>query len=158
MGCLSNVSEGVALQTPPHPTSPSTFNCFARLAPDIRLMIWRLTVLEPRILELELLGHGRWHSPTPSSSIVPSIRHTCYESRQEGLATYERLSFGAWINFSMDTIYVRLYQNYSQADITLGEEFLELLQATPMHRRSVSSPCGPIRGTNIYTHITDTWY
>jgi hypothetical protein len=119
MGCLGNVSDAVAVQTLQQPTSPSTFTFLARLAPEIRLMIWRSTVLEPRILELELLGHRRWHSPTPSSSIALSILHTCHESRQEGLKTYQRLGSGMWINFSIDTIYLRIYQNHSRADISL---------------------------------------
>jgi hypothetical protein len=147
MGCLRNGSKGVALQTPQQPTSPSMFTYFAKLAPEIRLVIWRLAVLEPRILELELLGHGRWKSPTPSSSIVPSILQTCNESRQEALKTYHQLGVGVWINFSIDTIYVRIYQNHIRADITLGEEFLGLLQTNPLLKR--------LRSLALWS---DTWH
>lgn len=98
-------------------------------------MIWRLTILEPRILELELLGHEQWHLPTPSSAIVPSSLRTSHESRQEALKTYQRLGFGVWINFSMDTIYLRMCQNNSRVDITVGGEFSDLLQTDPMYEQ-----------------------
>jgi hypothetical protein len=61
------------MEVPEEPTTLSTFTCFPRLAPEIRLKIWCFTVLAPRILELEFLDDGRWHSPTPCSAIIPLV-------------------------------------------------------------------------------------
>jgi hypothetical protein len=47
------------MEVPEEPTTLLIFTCFPRLAPEIRLEIWCLAVLEPRILELEFLDDGR---------------------------------------------------------------------------------------------------
>lgn len=111
-----------------------------RLAPEIRLEIWHLAVLEPRILELELLEDGQWHSSTPCSAIIPSNPHACHESRQEALKTYQRLSFGVWsrsISSISDTfsIIVGLI-------LTTRESFWNYCRPNRYSKSSVSSPYG----------------
>jgi hypothetical protein len=123
------------MEVPEERITLSTFTCFPRLAPEIRLKIWCLAVLEPRILELEFLDEGRWHSPTPYSAITPASLHVCRESRQEALKTYQRLSFGVWINFSVDIIYVRLFLDHNRTGIQFEREFLELLQSDPAFKK-----------------------
>ena len=68
----------------------------------------------------------------------PQSEHTCHESRQETLKTYQRLGFGTWINFPFDTIYVRIYQNHTRAAITLGGEVLGLLRSKTVYKSSIS--------------------
>jgi hypothetical protein len=87
----TSLCKQLAMEVPEEPTTLSTFTCFPRPAPEIRLKIWCLTVLEPRILELEFLEDGRWRSPTPCSAITPASLHACSESRQEALKTYQQL-------------------------------------------------------------------
>jgi hypothetical protein len=103
----------LAMEVLEEPTTLSTSTCFPRLDPEIRLKIWCLTV--------------RWHLPTPYSAIIPATLHACRKSRQEALKTYQRLSFGVWINFSVDIIYMRLFLDYNGTGVDFERKFLELL-------------------------------
>lgn len=132
-----NLARTVAMEVLKESTALSAFTCFPKLAPEIRSKIWRLVVLKPRILELELDAEDRvWQMPTPSSRIIPQTLHASHESRQEALKIYDRLSFGPWINLFADTIYVRTYtSNSSNDDFDFQSKFLELLGIDPIFKQ-----------------------
>ena len=73
-------------------------------------------------------GTYRWHSPTPSSAIIPPTLLTCLESRAQARKVYRQLSFGIWINFSVDTLYFRLA---AELTVDVEEELLKTLQIDP---------------------------
>ncbi|KAI9875090.1 MAG: hypothetical protein M1830_008884 [Pleopsidium flavum] len=134
---------------------PSTFTCFPRLAAELRLKIWSFTVLEPRILELERRtladGTTRWHSPTPSGAIVPSTLYACHESREEARKLYHQLSFGVWMNFLVDTLYVRLPSetnlNFEEELLNFQEWLLALIQTD-----------ASLKGLRFLALWSDTWH
>jgi hypothetical protein len=48
---------------------------------------------------------------------------------------YQRLSFGVWINFLVNIIYMRLFLDYYKTGINFKREFLELLQSDPAFKK-----------------------
>ena len=74
------------------PPSVRTFHPFPRLPPEVRLQIWTLTVLPPRILDIETLCTKR--SPVALSIPLFSV---CREARVTALEAYN--SYTQWGHF-----------------------------------------------------------
>lgn len=90
---------------------------------------------------------------------IPATLHASCEPRQEPLKTYQRLSFGMWINFSVDTIYVRLFLDHNNGTgISFEREVRELLQSDLAFKTLQFLAFGRIHGTNLCSSIIDTWY
>lgn len=75
-----------------------TFSVFPRLPVELRLKIWRATIEEGRVLEIQEGLHGKISNrsnikPWLSLCPPPSLLHVNSESRKEGLRFYS-LSFG----------------------------------------------------------------
>jgi hypothetical protein len=71
-------------------TLETSFEQFPKLPTEIRQMIWRLTIEENRVVELSNYEDRKTRSRTTyerrltSKTLVPSILHTCSESRAIG--------------------------------------------------------------------------
>ncbi|KAH6672408.1 hypothetical protein B0J14DRAFT_564042 [Halenospora varia] len=94
----------------PHPTNPSptTFHPFSQLPIELQIQIWEfaLSSLPPRLLEI----HESEGDPTRCFAPLPSLLHTCHQSRYLALKFYT-LSFitsqgrGFYIDYEKDIIY-----------------------------------------------------
>ena len=90
----------------------STFSLFSDLPTELQLKIWSHAPLPPRIIELEYIPQlekcpSKWHTPSPSLRAVPPLLHTSSSSRAIALQVYDHTSFNFWINWDIDTIYLR---------------------------------------------------
>jgi len=84
----------------------NSFSRFSDLPLEIRLCIWGFALSDPRVIEITLRGHEHGGSSSPanayvaSSSKPPALLHTCRESRNLALRTYEArlgvLSISRW--------------------------------------------------------------
>ncbi|EPE37043.1 hypothetical protein GLAREA_09206 [Glarea lozoyensis ATCC 20868] len=67
----------------------TTFHYFQKLPTKLRLMIWKITCSNPRVIEV-LHGKTKFEN-NPSNTPVPALLHVCREARAEGLKVYEKL-------------------------------------------------------------------
>lgn len=85
-------------------TTLSSFPRFSDLPTELRLCIWGYALSAPRVIEIALCGHERdgpsANAYIASSSKAPAQLHTCRESRDFALSTYEArlgvLSISRW--------------------------------------------------------------
>jgi len=84
----------------------ATFILFPKLPPELRQIVWRLT-LQPRIIEVKFIESRGFYTQVPT----PTALQVCRESRSAVLASYPTC-FGNVIytplilfNFSLDTLY-----------------------------------------------------
>ncbi|KAH8664992.1 hypothetical protein BGZ60DRAFT_565176 [Tricladium varicosporioides] len=91
----------------------TSFTIFPNFPTEIRLKIWKLVTLVPRVVEIFCDGRAApGFSKFPSRTAVPAILHGNQESRNEGLKVYTQLpSFGNWdlygetyINYDLDIL------------------------------------------------------
>ncbi len=114
-------------------TTLVNFHRFSDFAPEIRLKIWKIVCLTPRMVDLWQVQKGTNmlypHCPTfqyKSHCPIPAVLHICQESRHEGLKYYtlgfgraaERwtLHMGTYIEFRPVQLPPRIYFN-PQCDI-----------------------------------------
>jgi hypothetical protein len=99
------------------------FTLFTSLPPEIRFIIWRLSLL-PRIVEILA---SNFCAGFYSQAALPAALHACWESRQAVEALYPSC-FGSFLqpervrfNFDLDTLYLDI----SQEEEGLDHFFLE---------------------------------
>lgn len=110
-------------------TIPSTFHPFLKLPLELRLAIWNLSI-EPRYVNIKWSGKHRRCLSTNTKNSVPSLLHTCRESRYEGLKTYT-LCFGRtpefasiYFSYELDAAYF-LWESFGAAPGRLGRKIGE---------------------------------
>jgi hypothetical protein len=108
--------------------SPTMTPSLSDLPPEIRQMIWHFSLEDPRLIELGVKNsflrqtseslsnptfyfcHHAYYSNRPIITTIPSpvptILHTCQESRQYGLRIYQKFSLGGYFNFNIDTLLI----------------------------------------------------
>jgi hypothetical protein len=64
-----------------HTRAPETFTRFPKLAPEIRIKIWRLAASETREIKLYVLSPEWMDTKMKEQTRAPAIMHTCRESR-----------------------------------------------------------------------------
>jgi hypothetical protein len=115
------------LDTNSEEQSPPTFVLFPKLAPELRIKIWRLSIPETRVVRIlaphyaldppdaprdEHGFHARWCFKSSSTDTIPAIFHTNHESQAEGLKMYSlcmgnRLLYPIYFNFASDFILLK---------------------------------------------------
>lgn len=100
--------ESPSAQTPEE--EGRVFTLFPKLPIEIRCMIISEAAQHPRVVEIgsyDTKQQGRYEVRFTSRTIVPSILHTCSESRAVGTKFYDRLVFGGrftgtYVNWTTD--------------------------------------------------------
>ena len=109
------------------------------------IMTWSYSVLKPRIMEVECWNRtdatSLWRFPTPSNAIIPYNLHTCRKSRGEARRIYHQLISGTWMNFSVDTLYLRLPTLNNEEDIV-----------------TMFSTDSPLRGLHFFALWKYSWH
>jgi hypothetical protein len=113
-------------------TAPDTsreFTLFPKLPPELRDMVWKFTLPDPRILNL--LCHRPTHndqepilfsrdavSKANVNGVATPLLHTCSRSRQIALGRYERafndlLDHPIYFDWERDTVYMKLKASFA---------------------------------------------
>ena len=135
IGSVASTSElkaNDATATVPNPVEVK-FEQFPTLPPELRLKIWKL-VPESRIVLVRFHRDGRKHQCECAAS-VPTILHSCRESRHEGLKIYHKAFDSKWalnsvyFNYKTDTLCMSsgAYPNQKQF-------FLRKIKASELNR------------------------
>ncbi|KAE8446810.1 hypothetical protein EG329_011587 [Mollisiaceae sp. DMI_Dod_QoI] len=94
------------------PTALTEFKLFGKLPPDLRFMIWGLT-LTPRTIEMRFTKHNGYTQYDFLSSKVPTMLQVHFESRQWGQRLYgprfgsKYSKFPAYFHSSLDALHLR---------------------------------------------------
>lgn len=119
-----------------HTRAPETFIRFPKLAPEIRIKIWRLAASEPREIKLYVLSPEWMDTKMKEQTRAPAIMHTCRESRCVECENHVPLSKSliiSIINFSYS--YAILLLEYCWLLVCLGrKENISILFASKKHQ------------------------
>jgi hypothetical protein len=87
-----------------------TFPRFSQFPPEIRTMIWHLSIPDGRIVPIKYQSSNALYTPRIRP---PSILHATRESRLEGLRVYHELKLGPYnntgiyVDLTRDTVYMK---------------------------------------------------
>jgi hypothetical protein len=114
----------------------SSFHCFEKLPIELRVMIWKMTMV-PRIVEVSFSPERGFHTRT----ITPIALRACPDSRSAALHAYQ-ICFGNMLypprillNFSIDTIYLHTNMN---SEVMLLFTGLQPHEANNLRRIAIS--------------------
>ncbi|CAG8952584.1 hypothetical protein HYFRA_00009690 [Hymenoscyphus fraxineus] len=131
-------------------TAGSSFAFFPKLADELRLMVWKHALPEPRILAPKFMGrdYTRLRPVKIDDPIPTALLHTCFESRQLTRDIYSEIYPGAYMDLSSDRLrvfgegYMDFHFKSKYMKRTVGESWLprvQLLQLgalpSPYHSR-----------------------
>jgi hypothetical protein len=117
-----------------------TFTPFGKLAPELRLKIWKEALPDPRYIEIQTVqrwdGSSSWdekfHWEVFSKDRAPGLLFACYESREAFIRNYivlhstEKGCPAAYFNPSIDVLVFR-YSDHPNPEVFEFEAFLNHL-------------------------------
>lgn len=129
-----------------HPKSLSDFTLFLKLPVELRLAIYDKMCDSPRIVEVLWNKDKRYYY---TDSEVPLVLQICIESRTYAMRTYHKMfqgttptiaqhgnsgvrAFGAYINYSLDIVYITLRSAQKEDYRIMAENFLTSLEGNAL--------------------------
>jgi len=104
--------------------SEPSFPRFSHFPPEIRTMIWRFSIPDPRIVPIRYQASTTAYIPRKQP---PAILQTTRESRHEGLKVYHELKLGpfpnsgCYVDLSRDTVYLKTHLTRKTNNINVPE-------------------------------------